>query len=71
MDHPLVSVCMPCHNAAEYVGEALDSLLNQTYPSIEIIVVDDGSSDEGPEVLQRYAARGVKVISASCVRAFL
>ncbi len=48
------------------MAEALDSLLNQTYPNIEIIVVDDGSSDEGPEVLKRYAARGVKVISQRC-----
>jgi len=66
MNRPLVSVCMPCHNAGSYVAEALDSLLNQTYPNIEIIVVDDGSSDEGPEILKRYGARGVKVISQKC-----
>jgi glycosyltransferase involved in cell wall biosynthesis len=57
---------MPCHNAGRYVGEALDSILAQTYPNIEIIVVDDGSSDQGPEILGRYAGRGVKVIAQKC-----
>jgi len=58
----LVSVCMPCYNAGKYVAEALDSVLAQTYPNIEIIVVNDGSKDNSAEVLERYRSSGVKVI---------
>jgi glycosyltransferase involved in cell wall biosynthesis len=62
MTAPLVSICMPCYNAGKYVAEALDSALAQTYPNLEIIVVNDGSKDNSAEVLERYRPRGVKVI---------
>ncbi|MGN0854734.1 MAG: glycosyltransferase [Kiritimatiellia bacterium] len=52
---PLVSVVMPCYNVEHYVGETLDSLLKQTYRPIEIICLDDGSTDKTAEVLKRYA----------------
>ena len=39
MSQPLVSVCMPCYNAEKYVGEAIESVLNQTYKNIELDVV--------------------------------
>lgn len=54
---PLVSVIMPVYNAEKYLCESLDSALGQTYPSIEIIAVDDGSTDSCPEILARYAER--------------
>jgi len=57
-----VSICIPCYNAALYVGAALESALAQTWSDTEIIVVDDGSTDNSAEVLARYADRGVKVI---------
>ena len=62
MSDPLVSICMPCYNAGKYVAEALDSVLAQTYPNLEIIVVNDGSKDDSAEVLERYRSKRVKVI---------
>jgi glycosyltransferase involved in cell wall biosynthesis len=50
----LVSVIVPCYNHAEHIKEALDSVLSQSYRNIEIIVVDDGSTDNLREVLAPY-----------------
>jgi GT2 family glycosyltransferase len=55
MSDPLVSICMPAYNAEDYVGDALDSALAQTYPELEIIVVNDGSTDGTAAVLDRYS----------------
>jgi glycosyltransferase involved in cell wall biosynthesis len=56
-DLPLVSVVIPSYNSAATLPATLDSVLAQTYPRIEIIVVDDGSADDTAEVLARYAPR--------------
>jgi len=52
--NPLVSVIIPTFNRARVVGRAIDSVLRQTYPCVEVIVVDDGSADDTAEVLQAY-----------------
>lgn len=54
---PLVSIVVPVYNQGQYLDEALQSLLAQTYRKIEIIVLDDGSSDTTPEVLKKYTGR--------------
>lgn len=58
----LVSILIPCYNAAPYIAEALDSALAQTWPEKEIVAVNDGSTDRSGEILESYRSRGVKVI---------
>ncbi len=54
---PLVSVIIPTHNCAAYIGDAVASVLSQTYQTFEVIVVDDGSTDETSDVLTPYRDR--------------
>jgi glycosyltransferase involved in cell wall biosynthesis len=54
---PLVSVIVPTHNRARFLPEALGGALQQTYPHVEILVVDDGSTDETPMVMSRFDAK--------------
>ena len=56
-----VSVIVPVYNMEEYLEKCLDSLLAQTLEEIEVIAVDDGSTDSSPEILKRYAGRSAKI----------
>lgn len=60
-DDPLVSVILPVYNGAEFVGAALESALSQTYRHVEIIVVDDGSTDGTRAILDLYTVRDARV----------
>jgi glycosyltransferase involved in cell wall biosynthesis len=52
--NPLVSIVIPVHNGEKYIKEAIDSCLKQTYPTLEIIVVDDKSTDNTLNILREY-----------------
>lgn len=53
-DWPLISVIIPTYNNAQYLPTAIDSVLAQNYPAVELIIVDDGSTDDTPSVLATY-----------------
>ena len=59
----LVSILIPCHNAGRFVGAALDSVLAQTWQDKEVIVVNDGSTDDSAAVLEKYTSQGIQVIT--------
>jgi glycosyltransferase involved in cell wall biosynthesis len=60
---PLVSVIVPVYNGERYLGAALTSALGQTYVSLEVIVVDDGSTDGTGDVARRYPVRYVRQVN--------
>lgn len=51
---PLVSVCIPVFNHSGFVAECIESVIAQTYPNIELIIIDDGSTDASYEIVERY-----------------
>ncbi len=59
----LVSIIIPCYNDAQYIEQAVNSALDQTYPYKEVIVVDDGSNIETKAVLQKLASKITKLIT--------
>ena len=62
MVRPIVSVIIPCYNAQDNLAQCIDSILGQTLEQIQIICVDDGSSDATLEILQDYQARDPRVL---------
>lgn len=61
-DNPIVSVIIPTYNRAHLIGRAIQSVLNQTYQNLEIIVVDDGSTDNTGEVIKKFQEHDKRII---------
>lgn len=59
--NPLISVIVPVYNVAAYLRECMDSIVNQSYSNLEIICVNDGSTDASPEILKEYEERDSRV----------
>lgn len=62
LEKPLITVLMPCYNAMPYLQEALESIINQTYTNLEILCINDGSTDETGDVLEKYALQDNRII---------
>ncbi|MBN1874039.1 MAG: glycosyltransferase family 2 protein, partial [Anaerolineae bacterium] len=62
VDTPLVSILINNYNYAEFLSAAIDSGLAQTYPNVEVVVVDDGSTDNSREVIAGYKNRIIAVL---------
>ncbi|EMF9835357.1 glycosyltransferase, partial [Campylobacter jejuni] len=59
---PLVSVIIPIYNVEKYLRECLDSVVNQTLREIEIILINDGSTDNCGKICDEYAAKDKRII---------
>lgn len=64
--NPLVSILIPCYNAEQWIGQAIDSALNQTYDNFEVIVIDDGSTDRSLEIIKSYGEHITWHTSKNC-----
>ena len=60
---PSVSVIVPVYNIEQYIGKCLDSVIGQTLKEIEIIVVDDGSTDDSSRIIDRYARTDSRIVA--------
>jgi len=61
-NNPKISVLMPAYNAERYIGEAIESILRQTFTDYELIIVDDGSTDATWEIIQKYAKKDKRIV---------
>ena len=61
MKNPLISVIVPIYKVEDYLDECVQSIINQTYTNLEIILVDDGSPDRCPEMCDEYARQDSRI----------
>ncbi|MBR5443653.1 MAG: glycosyltransferase family 2 protein [Paludibacteraceae bacterium] len=59
--NPLVSIIMPAYNASAYIAEAIESVLDQTWTNWELIIVDDGSTDDTLQIVRQFAAQDNRI----------
>lgn len=62
MNNQLISVILPIYNVGEYLEKSLNSIINQSYRNIEVILIDDGSTDDSGEICDKFAERDQRVI---------
>lgn len=64
MKNPEISIIMPVYNSEKYLGQCIDSVLDQSFSDFELLLIDDGSSDRSPQICDDYALKDnhVKVI---------
>ena len=70
MNNSMISVIVPVYNVEKYLSKCLDSIINQTYQNLEIICVDDGSTDSSPMILEEYAKKDARIKVVEQLNAF-
>ena len=58
----MISIIIPVYNAEKYLGRCLDSILNQTYANLEVVLIDDGSKDSSGEICKKYAEKDSRIV---------
>lgn len=66
-NEPLISIIIPVLNLQDLVGPCLDSVLNQSYRNLEVIVIDNGSTDNTKEILSEYAKKDTRIVVLNCM----
>lgn len=61
-DSPKIAVIIACYNGSDYIRKCIDSIINQTYKNLEIICVNDGSTDDTLEILETYGAKDPRIL---------
>lgn len=62
MEQPLVTVFIPMYNCEQYISQSLESIINQTYSNLEILIIDDGSTDKTMEIVNSYRDNRIRLI---------
>lgn len=66
MNCPIVSIIIPVYNTEQYLKKCLDTVINQTYRELEILLIDDGSTDKSPSICDEYAKKDSRVHVVHC-----
>ena len=62
METPLISVIVPIYNVEKHLRKCIESIINQTYSNLEIILINDGSTDSSQGICEEYAAQDSRII---------
>lgn len=60
-ESPLISIIIPVYNVAPFLSQCIQSVLDQTYTHLEVIIVDDGSTDESPAICDKFAKLDTRI----------
>src|SRR4030088_1747169 len=64
-DHPKITVLMPVYNAGKYIRDAIDSVLSQTFSDFELLIINDGSTDDAEKIIESFNDPRISVINQS------
>lgn len=64
--NPLVTVFIPVYNCEKYIRKCLDSIINQTYKNLEILIIDDGSTDNSVSIIEQYNDSRIRLLKNNC-----